>query len=65
MERTDAYGSEKDECGFIIAILEFPDAFLECSSPNLCHFCDKRSRGSELTRLCLTAPNTKHGDILL
>jgi len=42
MGRLDTYGSEKEECGFIIAIFEFPDAFLEFPTPNLCHFRDKR-----------------------
>jgi len=58
MGRMDAYCGERGECGLIIAILEFPDTFLEFHAPSLCHSCAKRGRGSELTRLYLAAPNT-------
>ena len=36
----DTYGGEKEDCGFIIAIFELPDAFLEFPAPSLCHFCE-------------------------
>lgn len=59
----NTYGGERGECGLIISILEFPDAFLEFAAPSLCHFCDKRGCGW----VGVDAPvlgRTKHGDIL-
>lgn len=59
MEHMDTYGGERGECGLIITVFKFLDAFLEFHTPNLCHFCDGHGRGSELTRPCLAGPKQR------